>query len=258
MKNYVRLGCGFLVFALLSAAAAFAQQDTKNFHWNGKLAADQTVTVKTINGNVQADPASGDNVEVTAQASGTYAQQVKFQVRQDSDGVTICETYPGHDSCGGHSQGNHNNNNDHTRISYEIHVPAANRFAGHSVNGNVTARNLDRQVKASTVNGTVKVSTKSWAEAESVNGSVDVTMGNTNWTGTLRLASVNGAIHVGLPANANTEVDVRSVNGSFHSDFPVTSNSFLGHHVQGRVGSGGRELDLRTVNGSVSLEKTSM
>lgn len=256
MKNYMRLGCGFLVFALLSAAAAFAQQDTKDFHWNGKLATDQTVTVKTINGNVQADPASGDEVEVTAQATGTYAQQVNFQVHQDSTGVTICETYPGHDSCGGHSEGHHNN--DHTRISYQVHVPAANRFSAHSVNGNVTARSLDRQVKASTVNGTVKVSTKSWAEAESVNGSVEVTMGNANWTGTLRLASVNGAIHVGLPANANTDVDVRSVNGSFHSDFPVSSNSFMSHHVQGRVGSGGRELDLRTVNGSVSLEKTSM
>lgn len=257
MKQYMRLGCGFLVFALLSAAAGFAQQDTKHFHWNGKLATDQTVTVKTINGEIQADPASADEVEVTAEASGTYAQQVNFQVRQDSDGVTICETYPGHDSCGGHSMGNHNND-DHTRISYQIRVPAANRFAGQSVNGNVTARNLDRQVKASTVNGNVKASTKSWAEAESVNGSVDVTMGNANWTGTLRLASVNGAIHVTLPPNANTDVDVRSVNGSFHSDFPVTSNSFLSHHVQGRVGSGGRELDLRTVNGSVSLEKTTM
>ncbi|MGE5323568.1 MAG: DUF4097 family beta strand repeat-containing protein [Actinomycetota bacterium] len=256
MKQYMRFGCGFLVLALLSAAAAFAQQDTKNFHWNGKLATDQTVTVKTINGNVQADPASGNEVQVTAQATGTYAQQVNFQVHQDENGVTICETYPGHDSCGGNSVSHHNN--DHTRISYQVRVPAANRFAAHSVNGNVTARSLDRQVKASTVNGTVKVSTKSWAEAESVNGGLDVTMGNANWPGTLRLASVNGAIHVGLPANANTDVDVRSVNGSFHSDFPVTSNSFMSHHVQGRVGSGGRELDLRTVNGSVSLEKTSM
>ncbi|HET9180642.1 MAG TPA: DUF4097 family beta strand repeat-containing protein [Candidatus Angelobacter sp.] len=256
MKHYMRLGCGFLVFALLSSAAVFAQQDTKNFHWNGKLATDQTVTVKTINGEIQADPASADEVEVTAQATGTYAQEVNFQVHQDSNGVTICETYPGHDSCSGHNVGHHHD--DHTRISYQVRVPAANRFAGHSVNGNVTANNLDRQVKASTVNGNVKVSTKSWAEAESVNGTVDATMGNANWPGTLRLASVNGAIHVGLPANANTDVDVRTVNGSFHSDFPVTSNSFLSHHVEGRVGSGGRELDLRTVNGSVSLEKTTM
>jgi DUF4097 and DUF4098 domain-containing protein YvlB len=137
-----------------------------------------------------------------------------------------------------------------------VHVPAANRFNAQSVNGGISAQDLDREVRATTVNGSVKVSTKSWAEAKSVNGSVEATMGSANWSGTLNLESVNGAIHVGLPANANTEVDVRTVNGSFSSDFPVTSNAFMSHHVQGRIGSGGRELKLSTVNGSVHLLKS--
>lgn len=256
MNQRMRIVSAFLAFTLLSAVAAWGVQDTKDFHWNGKLAADQTVTVKTINGEVQAEPSSGSEVEVTAQASGQYAQQVKFEVRQDSHGVTICETYPHHDSCSGNSS-NHNNN-DRTRISYKVRVPAANRFSGRSVNGGITAQNLDRQVTARTVNGTVKVSTKSWAEAESVNGSVEVTMGSANWTGTLRIQSVNGSIHVGLPADANADIEVRSTNGSFHSDFPVETQSFMSHHVQGRVGSGGRELKLDTVNGSVRLVKASL
>ena len=244
-----------LSFALLSALAA-SGQDTKNFHWNGKIAVDQTVTVKTINGEIQAEPASGSDVEVTAEASGTHAQEVNFEVRPDGNGVTICETYPGHDSCDGNSTGHHGD--DHTRISYTVRVPAANRFAGKSVNGGIKADNLDRQVTAKTVNGAVRVSTKSWAEADSVNGSVEAMMGSTNWTGTLRLASVNGTVRVGLPADANAEIDVRTVNGSFKSDFPVVAQSFMSHHIQGRVGSGGRELKLETVNGSVHLTKTGL
>ena len=256
MNQRMRIVSAFLAFTVLTAVAVWGVQDTKDFHWNGKLAADQTVTVKTINGEVQAEPSSGSEVEVTAQASGQYAQQVKFEVRQDSNGVTICETYPHHDSCSGNSS--NNNNNDRTRISYKVRVPAANRFSGQSVNGGITAQNLDRQVTAKTVNGAVKVSTKSWAEAMSVNGSLEVTMGSANWTGTLRIASVNGSIHVGLPADANADIEVRSVNGGFHSEFPVETQSFMSHHVQGRVGSGGRELKLDTVNGSVRLVKASL
>ena len=253
MKNgVVRLG--FLLLSLALCSQAWALQDGTPFHWTGKLATDQTVTVKTINGQVDAEPASGGEVEISAQASGTHANDVKFQVQQDADGVTVCEIYPNHDSCNGNSTGHHGD--DHTRIEYKVRVPAENRFTARSVNGNITASNLERQVKASTVNGTVKVSTKSWAEAESVNGSVEAMMGSAEWNGDLRVSSVNGAIRVGLPANANADVDVRTVNGSFSSDFPVQANNFMSHHVHGRVGNGGRELNLSSVNGSVHLVKS--
>jgi Putative adhesin len=251
-----RMAYGILILSLALAIPGWAAQDKdgREFHWTGKLAVDQTVAVKTINGEVQAEPASGGEVEVSAQAFGRHADEVKFEVRQDADGVTICETYPNHDSCTGQSSGH--NNNDHTRVVYKIRVPAGNRFSARSVNGNIQATNLERQVKVSTVNGTVKVSTRSWAEAESVNGSVEAMMESTEWSGTLHLSSVNGAIRVGLPANANTDVDVRTVNGSFQSDFPVQANNFMSRHIQGRVGSGGRELKLDSVNGSVHLVKT--
>ncbi|HEU5412649.1 MAG TPA: DUF4097 family beta strand repeat-containing protein [Candidatus Angelobacter sp.] len=247
---YSSLALSFLL-ALSSLALA---QDTKNFNWNGQLSPGQTVTIKSINGDIDASPAPGNQVEVTAEASGRDAQDVQFEARPDSDGVTICEIYPGVDSCNGGSTEHHNNN--HIRIHYTVHVPAANRFTAQSVNGGIVAKDLDREVKANTVNGGVKVSTKSWAEARSVNGSVEAMMGSANWEGTLHLESVNGAIHVGLPANANTDVEVRTVNGSFSSELPVNSQALTSHHVQGRIGNGGRELKLSTVNGSVHLVKS--
>jgi DUF4097 and DUF4098 domain-containing protein YvlB len=251
-NRVIRLVLLALSFALCSQIWAFA--DGAPFHWSGKLATDQTVAVKTINGQVDAEPATGSEVEISAQASGTHADEVKFEVKQNSDGVTVCEIYPNHDSCTGTSTGHHGE--DHTRIEYKVRVPAENRFSARSVNGNISATNLERQVKASTVNGTVKVSTRSWAEAESVNGSVEAVMGSAEWNGDLRISSVNGTIRVGLPANANADVDVRTVNGSFSSEFPVQANEFMSHHVHGRVGNGGRELNLSSVNGSVHLVKS--
>jgi DUF4097 and DUF4098 domain-containing protein YvlB len=242
------------ISCLLTIPFAWTQDSPKDFHWKNKLNTDQTIAVKTINGEIKAEPAAGDEVEVSATASGKYAQEVKFEVKQDGDGVTICETYPNHDSCTGKSAGH--DNNDRTKISYSVRVPAGNRFTGKSVNGSIMAQNLDRQVTAHTVNGGVKISTKSWAEAKSVNGNVEAMMGSANWTGTLHFSTVNGSIHIGLPASANADVDVRSVNGSFKSELPVVAQGFMSRHVEGRIGSGGRKLKLDTVNGSVQLVKS--
>jgi DUF4097 and DUF4098 domain-containing protein YvlB len=70
---------------------------------------------------------------------------------------------------------------------------------------------------------------------------------------------VNGSIKLQLPANANAEVDFKSVNGHLDSDFPLTVQGSIGRHsVHGTIGSGGRTLDIKTVNGSGELRKSSV
>ena len=46
------------------------------------------------------------------------------------------------------------------------------------------------------------------------------------------------------------------VAGGFHSDFPLMVQSFGGRnrHVDGTIGTGGRDLDLHTVNGQIQLQ----
>jgi hypothetical protein len=52
-------------------------------------------------------------------------------------------------------------------------------------------------------------------------------------------------------------VDFKSVNGGINSDFPITISGFVGHSAHGQIGRGGRDLEIRTVNGSVTLRKSS-
>ena len=116
---------------------------------------------------------------------------------------------------------------------------------------------MGRLVRGETVNGSVRVSTSAWAEAETVNGSIKAKMGNAAWNGTLTLKSVNGSIQVELPDDLSADVRFKSVNGRISSDFPLTiSGGFVGHSAQGRIGNGGRELSVETVNGSVELKKS--
>jgi cytoskeletal protein CcmA (bactofilin family) len=243
---------------LLLTSAAWAQTQGREFHWSRKLAPENIVEIKDVNGFIEAGPASGDEVEVTAEKTGPRADEVKIEVVPHANGVTICAIFPRSDAhcepgTGWHTSNNHG---DDTKVNFTVRVPGNLRFSAQNVNGSVTAEKMGRFVHASSVNGRVRVSTKSWAEASSVNGSIEVSMGSADWTGTLRIATVNGSIKLELPGDLNADVSFRTVNGSLNSDFPLTVKGSLGGRiVNGRIGSGGRDLKVDTVNGSVELRR---
>lgn len=242
----------------LMGAMTWAQQSGdqgREFHWNGKIAPEGVLIIKNVNGNIDAEPAAGDEVEVTGEKSGPKADQVKIEVQQLPDGVMICAVYPGWFNNQCKDWHISNSGSDRTKVHFTVKVPENVRFHGENVNGDVTAERLGRFVHASSVNGSIKVSTKSWVEADTVNGSIDAKMGSADWNGTLAENSVNGSITLELPADINAEVNFASVNGSLQSDFAFSeSGKLTSHLIKGTIGSGGRELKLNTVNGDVRLE----
>ncbi len=256
IRNSSLLGA-FAVLLLLTATASWAQSD-RDFHWSGKLAPDNVVEIKGVNGPIEAEAGSGDDVEVTAEKSGPDADDVKIVAVPGSDGITICAIYPhsGGECTPGKSWHVDNVHGNRTRVNFHVRMPANLRFSGYNINGEVIAENIGRVVHASTVNGSVRVTTKAWAEVSSVNGSIEASMGSADWSGKVRIESVNGSIHLTLPDSFNSDVKFSSVNGKLHTDFPMTvEGSMGGRHVEGRIGSGGRELVVETVNGSVELRK---
>ena len=254
---------GISVLAIILGATGWAQdQGTDNgreFHWTGKLSPDQVVMIKNINGDIEATgSANGDQVEVSAVKSGENAQDVKIQVVKLNDGVMICALYPGFfssDNCesNSHFGGSHNN----AKVDFTIHMPRNLRFVGKNVNGGVRAESMGRYVEGDSVNGSINISTLSWASAKSVNGSIQAKIGRADWSGDLEFKTVNGSVKLELPSNLNTELDFKSVNGRLESDFPLTMQGSIGKHsVHGTIGNGGgRSLDIRTVNGGGELRK---
>jgi uncharacterized protein (UPF0333 family) len=49
--------------AMIAALQGSAQG--QDFHWSGTLAAGKTISIRNVNGNVQAVAASGNQIEVT-------------------------------------------------------------------------------------------------------------------------------------------------------------------------------------------------
>jgi hypothetical protein len=261
-RNWLLLSLGL---GLLSTAVASAQAQDQGlvFHWSGKLAAERVVEIKNANGNIDAEAASGDEISVTAEKSGRDADKVRIEVVPFSDGVVICAIYPpgifggssGHCEAG-NGKYSSNVHGDNARVHFTVRLPRNLRFSAEAVNGDVTAQNMGRFVHAASVNGSVNVSTEAWAQAETVNGSIKVKMGDAAWQGTLRIDSVNGSVELQMPEDFNADVKFSSVNGQMNSEFPIAISGGFPHSARGTIGKGGRSLLVDTVNGSVTLKKS--
>lgn len=256
-----------LVSILLLPCLATAQNTPSNanpFHWNGTLAAGKVLVIKDVNGDINAEAAEGNQVEVTAEKSGTGADEVRVDVVQNGDGIAVCAMFPGESECTTDSElhVNNHNNRDHARVNFKVRLPRNVRFNARNVNGSVEAKNLGEVADVTSVNGSVDVSTDQWAHLSSVNGSVTGRFGHANWPDELDITTVNGNINLALPADTSAEVDFKSVNGRLNTDLPLTIQSSSGQwgpkSVHGTIGSGGRRLKIHTVNGSASLEKNTM
>lgn len=247
---------------------ATAQDSSREFHWQGKLRPDQIVEIKGINGDIQAQAVDGDQIEVSAEKTGRGADEIRIEVVDHAEGVTICAVYPTGrpgraNQCTPGREWKSSTEGNNARVEFTVRLPRNLRFRGMSVNGGVEAEDMGRQVHVSSVNGSVRASTASWAEATTVNGSVAAKMGKADWPETLEISTVNGRIELDLPSTLDADVEFKSVNGNIQSDFPITitgraGGTISGHntHFSGRIGNGGRGLQLETVNGNVTLRKT--
>lgn len=236
-----------------------------DFRWSGPVAAGRTIEVRGINGSVSAEASQGNEVEVTATKTGRRSdpKEVEIRVVEHGGGVTICAVYPSADSSrpndcvpgGGGSNSVRNNDVD---VQFKVRVPQGVRFSGHTVNGNVETGALGSDVDAKTVNGSIRISAAGVARAKTVNGSITASMKRADWSTPLEFKTVNGAITLELPSNTSAEVKAETLNGEISTDFQITATERVNRkHLKGTIGGGGRELSIKTVNGSIHLRRAS-
>ena len=238
-------------------------QNTNDFQWRGSIRPGGTIEVKGVNGDVTAMPASGPEAAVTAQRTGrrNNPDDVRIDVVEHADGVTICAVYPSKDpdrpnECRPGTEGRMNVQNNDVNTRFVVRVPAGVRFVGRTVNGELEAQGLNGPVALSTVNGSATFSTSSYGEASTVNGSIRGAMGAAGWDDALAFHTVNGSITLDLPADLSADVHASTVNGEISTDFPMMVTGRVSRRqITGTIGAGGRRLDLETVNGGVSLRR---
>ena len=228
------------------------------FHWHGPVVAGHQVEVKGMSGAVHAVAADGNEVEVTAikRSRGMNPAEVPIAVIQRNGDLTVCAAVrDAADEC---AEGGDLGRGGGMNIEYTVRVPKGVRFAAHTVNGGITVAGLAAAVELETVNGGIEVSTSGSARAETVNGSIRAAVGST--TEDLSFQTVNGSIGVAMPEDAAVDVRAETLSGSITSDFALNiEKAKPGQQktASGRIGAGGHQLKMETVNGSIALHKVS-
>jgi len=127
-------------------------------------------------------------------------------------------------------------------------------------NGRVRADDVHGAVEAHTSNGGIHVSlekpeTGRAIKLETSNGGIDLTMAAVNQND-IHVSTSNGSITLHLPDGIGANLNATAANSSISTEFEVaTQGAIEKHHLEGKIGAGGPEIDLNTSNGGIRLLK---
>lgn len=239
-------------------AQAISQQEGE-FSWTGRVDSDDAIEIKGVNGAIIAEVSSGSEIEVVAvkKARKSDPNEVTIEVVEHEGGVTLCAVYPSRGDkenfCGPGDEGRNNLRNNDVSVTFYVKLPAGTMLRAKTVNGDVELVDLESDVEASTVNGSVEVTTTGFAHASTVNGSINAIMGVIDTRG-MRFSTVNGSIVLDLPDDVDADIDASWVNGGLESDLAMKLVGRISKRsANGSFGLGGPDIELRTVNGSIRI-----
>ncbi|HVP50330.1 MAG TPA: DUF4097 family beta strand repeat-containing protein [Candidatus Bathyarchaeia archaeon] len=236
--------------ALMALATPALASDifTEEFHRTVPLSANGRVSLENVNGNVTITGWERNEVQIDAVKKADTQEKLAeatIEVVTSSDSVRIKTKYPE----------NHHNNNP-ASVTYTLHVPrGAELDSINLVNGSLDVSQVSGEIRTSLVNGKTTVHDLAGrADFSAVNGAINANYRSLANVSEIKVHAVNGAVRLGLPSSPNADVSVSTVNGGISTDFPLTvQGKFMGHRIDGRLGSGGTHIDISNVNGSVHI-----
>ena len=264
VKALVALPGAALLALLALAAGSVGAERTHDTDLHETLAPGTNVEIQNVFGSIVATPANGEIVTIHAHATsqGGDPAAVVIRATRVGDQLVICPIYPGNQSadCTSRTSGRHTFGHDFdakVRVDFTVAVPSNVTLRIDSVNGSVVATGLSDDVWANVVKGDVRLETNRRANARTVDGSIEATIGSTSNDGDLDFETVNGPIRLTLPRGANASISARTLNGQILVDGGLSlsfdDNEFVGRSATARLGSGGPHINLRAISGSIRL-----
>lgn len=138
-----------------------------------------------------------------------------------------------------------------------VRVPDGTDLVVKSQRGDVNVTDITGNAVVEAGAGNVKLMLPGYAQGSVRQGNLSVTMGATNWPGTLRFSSGRGDVEVWIGAKAAFVAHLHTDNGTLYTDFGLsgTSNGNA-ETIDGSVnGGGGQSIDIRSGGGAVRLLK---
>ncbi len=246
------------VLMLAPALLALAACDVGDFELAARAKFEKTVsldpegrfTLDNVNGAITVEPWDRPMVHIEAEkaaATQDHLDGIEIQIEGEGEQVRVKTRFPRRGFFGGRAG----------KVDYHIQMPAQARLELHNVNGKVRVEGMHGRVQASTVNGAVEVADASGVvQVSTVNGSIKASYRRAAPEGSHTYSTTNGSVTVSLPEDAAGQFEAHTVNGGISTDFPLNVTGKIGpRRLEGRLGDGRANYQIKTVNGSVRVLK---
>lgn len=144
-------------------------------------------------------------------------------------------------------------------VAFELQVPRSADLTIGATNGGVSIQGVGGRMVLHTVNGGITLDEVSGdIRGETTNGGVQVRLRGDRWEGPgLEVRTVNGGIHLALPADLSAELEARAVNGGIRVDYPLTVTGLINsrREIRGTIGTGGPRIRASATNGGITITR---
>jgi hypothetical protein len=259
-----------LIILGLAACGRRAHDSPDAFRWEAEIPPGSTLHLRTVVGAIDVARSDGKATRVTGSTHWVGRNDpIHFAWRRDGDEVYVCALWSSHGDCtdegGGSSGSGHSwldifslfkRRSTNAVASLRVVLPPGVTVDAHTMTGEISLRGTTAGVTAQTLNGGINIEHAAGpVEAKGVNGAIHVALDSLGPEDNVSIQSVNGSATAVLPPDFEGEVQLSTVNGGVRTDFPITADGEMSNReLHGQVGkSSSREIELRTINGDVSL-----
>lgn len=220
------------------ALCACATHDQPFSNTIGSLPHGATVTVRVADAPVRVyKPAFGDPADRFTIAATALAQTSPPPptVRRSGNGIVV-------------------NAPDPLR-NLLVRIPEGTHLEVQAVRGDISVTDVNAPVNVRTGHGNITVMVPSYAQAETGEGHVSVTIGAQEWPGTLKVTNGNGDTEVWINETAHFRVHLHTENGTLFTDFALRGTSQgTSETIDAAVNGGGpRTIDIEAKAGTIRL-----
>ena len=243
--------CTALIVPSLQLSAQVIEDVAQSF----SVSKQSSFSLNNINGTVTINSWQENTVKVLAKISAQTQESrddVIIKMTQTGPKVTVSTNY---------KENGYRQHEQAAKVDYQVWLPAETNLTDiELINGSLVIKDISGKVAAQVVNGSINATGLSGdSEVSSVNGSVNVWYHqDAHGIENIAVETVNGSIKLYLPENINADITADTMHGSINTDFGLKTNNndFSGRNLRGKIGDGGGQVNLDSVNGSIQLLKS--
>jgi DUF4097 and DUF4098 domain-containing protein YvlB len=263
-KQYTIIGI-FIVFIVCVLSGCFGAQSTDYLNEEFEANENTVLNVSTINGQIEIYAWDGETISLNAVKKSSFGQEeldnIEISVLESGDQIEILAVYTGHRTTTPSVDMN-------IKVPRSVTVQSATTSNGAiqisgikgdvkatSSNGAIIIENVDGYVSATTSNGRIEVKgTTGIKDLKSSNLGIYAEV--FGFQDNVSISTSNGKITVYLNPSLNADIEMTTSNGritisGLSLDLTVSEEK----HKSGKLGVGGKNINITTSNGDIKLLK---